>query len=285
MLKQPTTYEQQIAKLREHGCNISDDGFCKEVLSKISYYRLSAYFLTFNMKDGKYKPGTDFDDVYRLYEFDRKLRRLLFSIIEELEVYLRAQMSYYHTHKYGADGYLDSANFNSRHNHSSFSAHINDLVASNKKIAFVKHHINRYDGQFPLWVIAELFTFGMLSYFYADMITADQKKLARDVFKSSVPNVKSWLYCCTVLRNVCAHNNRLYYTVFSAVPPNLPHVDRDNENKLFGTVMALRQLYPDTNKWNNEFMPAVSALFEEYRSAITLDHIGFPDSWETIMKR
>ena len=285
MLKQPATYTQQIAKLREHGCTVSDEAFCEEVLSRISYYRLSAYFLTFRMKDGKYKQGTDFNTVYKLYEFDRKMRRLLFSVIEELEVYLRTQFSYYHAHKYGADGYLNPANFNSRHNHLNFSAHINDLVNSNSKIAFVKHHINKYSGQFPLWVISELFTFGMLSYFYADMITVDQKKLARDLFQTSVPNLKSWLYCLTVLRNVCAHNNRLYFTVFSAVPPNLPHIDKKTENKLFASVMALRQLYPDSDKWNNEFLPTMSALFEEYKNVITLRHIGFPEDWEPLLRK
>ncbi|MDR1558806.1 MAG: Abi family protein [Clostridiales bacterium] len=109
MLKQPATYKQQIGKLREHGCTVSDDGFCEEVLSRISYYRLSAYFLTYRAKDGKYKPGTTFETVYRLYEFDRKLQGLLFSVLAELEVYLRARFSYYHTHKYGAEGYGISA--------------------------------------------------------------------------------------------------------------------------------------------------------------------------------
>jgi abortive infection bacteriophage resistance protein len=285
MLKQPATYAVQIAKLREHGCVVSDEAFCEGVLSHIGYYRLSAYFLTFKTKDGQYKSGTDFNAVYKLYEFDRKMRRLLFSVIEELEIYLRAQLSYYHAHKYGADGYLNPANFNSRHNHLSFAAHINDLVNSNSKAAFVKHHLTKYGGQFPLWVITELFTFGMLSYFYADMITADQKRLARDVFRASVPNVKSWLYCLTVLRNVCAHNNRLYFTIFSAVPPNLPHIDKSVENRLFASVMALRQLYPDAEKWNNEFLPAMSALFEEYKSVIFLKHIGYPEDWETVMRK
>jgi len=46
MLKPPSSYEQQIAKLRDHGCTVSDEAFCEEVLSRISYYRLSAYLLT-----------------------------------------------------------------------------------------------------------------------------------------------------------------------------------------------------------------------------------------------
>ena len=225
MLKQPATYEEQIEKLREHGCEVTDEAFCKEALSRISYYRLSAYFLTFRTSQGNFKPGTTFVKVYNLNEFDRKLRRIVFSVIEELEVYLRTQLSHYHAHKYGADGYMNPTNFNDRHNHDKFNDRVIDLLKSNSNAAFVKHHMNKYNGQFPLWAMSELFTFGMLSYFYADMITADQKYVARNIFNTSVANAKSWLYCCTDLRNICAHYGRLYYTIFSAAPAQIPGVD------------------------------------------------------------
>jgi len=285
MLKQPAAYEQQIAKLREHGCEITDEALCKEILSRVSYYRLSAYFLTFRNKDGTYTQGTDLSKIYRLYEFDRKLRNLIFSVLEELEVYLRAQFSYHHSLKYGADGYRDATNFSARHDHANFIERIGDLVKSAEKLPFVKHHIKTYNGQFPLWVIVELFTFGMLSYFYADMISADQKKLAYGTFNSSVSKVKSWLYCCANLRNICAHSRRLYNSVFTVVPANMPKVDKSSERKLFAALMAARALYPSTEKWNNEFLSAMSALFDEYSDAIILRHIGFPEDWKTIMRK
>ena len=58
------TYEEQMEKLREHGCEITDEAHCKEVLSQIGYYRLSAYFLPFRTIQGKYKPDTTFAKVY-----------------------------------------------------------------------------------------------------------------------------------------------------------------------------------------------------------------------------
>jgi abortive infection bacteriophage resistance protein len=209
----------------------------------------------------------------------------LFSLLEELEVYLRAQLSYYHTHKYGADGYMNADNFNFHHNQLGFISRLNNLVNSNDKLPFVKHHIAKYNSQFPLWAIMELFTFGMLSYFYAEMLTPDQKKLAHSVFKASVSEAKSWLYCCTNLRNVCAHSRRLYNSVFSVIPANIPQVEKRSERKLFASVMALRQLYPNKHKWNNEFLTAISVLFTEYESVIVLKHIGFPKDWEAVMRR
>ena len=285
MLKQPTTYKQQIEKLREHGCIIPDEAFCKSVLAEIGYYRLSAYFLPYRTANGDYRPGTNFEHVYSIYEFDKKLRRNLFSMLEELEVYLRAQISYFHAHKYGSDGYLNPANFNNRHNNKQFNKRINELLRNNSKATFVKHHMAVYSGNFPLWVISELFTFGMLSYFFADMITADQKHVAFNSFNTTVVKMKSWLRCCTDLRNLCAHYSRLYYRVFPAVPVSLPNVNQSNENSVFAAIMALHALYTDTDKWNGVFMPSLLTMFYEHRDVIENKHIGFPDDWVTLLRK
>jgi hypothetical protein len=49
--------------------------------------------------------------------------------------------------------------------------------------------------------------------------------------------------------------------------------------------MAVRGLYPDTDKWNNEFMPAMSALLDEYSDVVLFRFIGFPEDWETGMRK
>lgn len=106
-IKNPTTYEQQLAKLKSRGCTTKDDTFCIAVLKRVNYYRLSAYFLPFKNSDDTYGEGTSFEQVFNIYEFDRKLRRIIFSAIEELEVFTRAAFAYFHAHKYGAVGYLN----------------------------------------------------------------------------------------------------------------------------------------------------------------------------------
>jgi len=42
-VKPPTTYEQQIEKLRSRGCIIQDEASAAAILSKVNYYRLTAY--------------------------------------------------------------------------------------------------------------------------------------------------------------------------------------------------------------------------------------------------
>ena len=50
-LKLFKTIEEQIEILKERGCIISDISFARETLSKVNYYRLTAYLLPFIDKD------------------------------------------------------------------------------------------------------------------------------------------------------------------------------------------------------------------------------------------
>ncbi|MDR1452725.1 MAG: Abi family protein [Candidatus Margulisbacteria bacterium] len=284
-MKQPNTYIQQIEKLRSRGCMIPDVDFCKEVLANINYYRLSAYFLPYKTTNDKYLPNTNFNTIYQIYEFDRKLRALLFLAIEEVEITLRARLAYFHANKYGALGYKDAKNFNIRHRHEKFIERINTVINDNKKVLFVRHHNEKYVGNFPIWVIIELFTFGMLSYFYADLPTANQKIIAREIFQAVPKTLISWLRCCTDLRNICAHSGRLYYRIFTAIPSGLTTVPQDAERRLFGAVMSLQALYLDAQKWNIEIYPALCVLLKEYAQDINLKHIGFSENWEVTLRK
>jgi abortive infection bacteriophage resistance protein len=281
-LKKPTTYTEQLEKLRNRGCQITDAAFCEKILSQINYYRLSAYFLPFkNSSNGNYLPGTDFNAIYQIYEFDRKLRNLLFSAIEEVEIFFRARISYYHAHKYGALGYENAANYNKKHNHDKFSKLIKAAIKKNCKVPFVQHHVKIYRRQFPVWVITELFTFGMLSYFYGDLPTADQKNIAKTLFGTIPKNITSWLRCCTDLRNICTRYGRLYFRIFTAIPANIPDLEKNAERRLFGAVLTLKNLYTDTNKWNSKIQPELASLVESYTDFIDINHMGFPADWKS----
>lgn len=59
--------------------------------------------------------------------------------------------------------------------HKKLIDNFNTEVKRNKELLFVKHHIDNYDGKFPLWVAVELFTLGNTSQFYSQMKTADKK--------------------------------------------------------------------------------------------------------------
>jgi hypothetical protein len=50
-------------------------------------------------------------------------------------------------------------------------------------------------------------------------------------------------------------------------------------------MLSVKALYPSTDKWNTEFMPAIEALFEEYKEDINLYHLAFPKNWTQQLKK
>ena len=93
------------------GCNNVDD--LKRSLETIGYYRLSAYWFPYKTSsgDGKtvFREGTTFDEIMRTYEFDRRLRLLMFEAVARIEVFLRSRLAYFAAKEDGAFGYPDSA--------------------------------------------------------------------------------------------------------------------------------------------------------------------------------
>lgn len=282
-VKLPTTYEQQIEKLGARGCYIGDKDECATILKNVNYYRLTAYFLPFKQPDGKYLADTSLDRVYSIYEFDRRMRRVIFSAIEKIEIKLRTNLAYTHAHKYGALGFEDTRNFNKRHNHEKMMEKLNVEIANNSKLLYVNHHIKNYEGKFPIWVAIELFTMGMLSYFYADLKNIDQRTVANESFGVSADELKSWLRCCTDLRNICAHYGRLYYRIFPGIPKT-PENHFVLKNTLFDQIVMLKYLYPNRGRWEDEVLIDLTALVEEYQDSIKLNHIGFPDNWISLLE-
>ena len=50
-------------------------------------------------------------------------------------------------------------------------------------------------------------------------------------------------------------------------------------------MLALKELYPNKDKWNYEVLPALQTLFEEYHGDIDLYHIAFPKDWSNQIKK
>lgn len=286
-LKEPTTFEEQLELIKDKGFFISEykKQECIDFLKRTNYYRLSAYFLPFRKKDGEFFSNVTFSRVQKIYEFDSLLRGLIFSTIEDIEINLRTKLAYYVAHKYGALGYLSSVMFSSKHNSEKFKEKIDSCIEDNVTTLVVKHHKANYDGQFPIWVIIEFFSMGMLSYFYKDMVTEDKKAIAAEM-KTIPKQLESWLRCLTDLRNRCAHYSRLYYWIFPAMPA-MPAMPKESvikpDRKLFTQLMVLKYLYPTPNKWDSKFIIPLKAMVEEYKKDISLKHVGFPVNWEELL--
>lgn len=292
VLKPALTYQQQIDRLENiHGLKIPDKSDAERVLSRISYYRLSAYGIGLKRTDDpeRYCDGISFDTLHRLYLFDMGLRNLLLPLIERIEIELREKISYHIGTTYGPEGYIDSANFKQitdrYHNdiHKVFVTRFQNEVQQRKTYPFVAHHLNKYDGHFPVWAAMEICSFGMLSSLYKVMKNADQKAISAR-YGTSPANLTNWILVVLELRNRCAHYGRLYNMQLQNPPKLLPeHAAHISDKKLFSRLLVIRYMTFDADEWR-AFCTKLSALMEEYSDVIRMDYLNFPDDWESILR-
>ena len=91
-------YEEQIQNLVERkGMVITDRKFAASKLEDISYFALIDGYknLFYNPMTRKYRRGTTFEDIVALYEFDEKLRALIFQYLCHFEQKMRSLISYH----------------------------------------------------------------------------------------------------------------------------------------------------------------------------------------------
>jgi len=88
----------------------------------------------------------------------------------------------------------------------------------------------------------------------------------------------------TFLRNNCAHHDRLYYRIFPSFPAGLSELERKDKQRIFGMLLVLKKFYPDNAEWNNEVFQPIQSLLTEYRSDVNLEHIGFTQKWQEMLR-
>lgn len=210
-IKKPKTHHQQIDILMKRNLIIEDMDEAQSFLKRVNYYRFSAYGLTLKQESNKdlFKHGVTFNRMKMIYNFDQKLRELLMSYLEPIEIEFRTRISYYHAHEFGSLGYKKSDNFVSSEVHEEFLKKLNDQIDRSNKELFVMHHKSKYRGEFPFWVAIEVISFGELSKLFRNLHDMIKVKVVKDF---NVPHyyVTSWLHTLTYVRNVCAHYGRLY---------------------------------------------------------------------------
>ena len=284
-LKEPTSYSMQVELLKKKNIIVPNEDDCESFLSRVNYYRLSGYFLPFVRKEeGKCFIPIEFNRIQNIYSFDTELRNLILLTIEKIEVYVRTQIAYMHAHRYGAEGYMQQETFNNRHNHETYLKHINSCILENRNTLVVKHHKQNYEGHFPLWVVIDFFSIGMLSHFYLGMKNRDKSMLAMKMYGVNYQTLESWMRCLTDLRNRCAHYSRLYYWIFPALPKMPMGEKYVPTRRLFAQLYMLKLMYPEKEKWNDDFVKPLIKLVKKYKTDISLKHLDFPYRWKSMLK-
>lgn len=217
-LKPALTYEEQIFKLgNDHNLSIADDTFAKKILKKVNYYRLSGYGIGLKKFHNKehYQDFVSIEHLFNLYCFDSQFKNNLMRTIEQIEVEFRTQIAYHLSMKYGSCALLQEDHFICKTNkegktiYSILHENLNKEISRQKNKPFVKHHLRKYDGKFPVWVSVELMSFGNLSSLFSILKDEDQKAIS-NYYNTDPKYLKNWILCLVEVRNICAHYTRLY---------------------------------------------------------------------------
>lgn len=289
--KSALTFAQQAALLHSRGLVASNVSEIEARLLDVSYYRLSAYWHPFKRPDDSLVPGTTLDQVWRRYVFDRHLRLLVMDAVERVEVsLLRTRMVEQFTVRYGAFGHRVWKNFRPDFKPADHTKLLLDLdtSAARSQEIFVGHFHKKYTAEphLPLWMAAEIMTFGQLFTFYRQMHRFEQQSLAIQ-FGLLPPVLESWLHTLNYVRNTCAHHARLWnreLPIRPKVPDQKHQPDWHNpaapaNDRVYVVLLLLRHLQKivaPQSHWTDR----LRKLLADYPE-IPLPSMGFPANWDS----
>jgi abortive infection bacteriophage resistance protein len=295
-IKIPTSYEDQIALLKQRGLLIPDDGKALRYLQQISYFRLSAYFLPYqNIKD-RFNEGVDFDQILDTYRFDRELRLLVFDCIERIEVAIRSQITQILAHNYNSSHwqdnplvflppYKDNRTGLMTSPYSDLQQIIQKSCTAKHPEVFIKHYKEKYSTPTnpPSWMCMELLTIGELSRLYMGLKHNKDKNEIAKFFGLHQTVFTSWLHTLAYVRNICAHHARLWNREFAIKPeillkPKNEWIDTEynNNKRTFYFLCTLKYLLWEANSYNS-FTTKLEALFAKYPN-VPIKFLGIPSN-------
>lgn len=140
----------------------------EKALKSVGFYRLRGYsFHLYDNATKKYVPGTKFEDILRLYQFDQELSSLIFLMISKIEVALRVRALRVRLVEalliHGEPLVLqDSSIFKEKKLYwQNMSTVASEIARSND--VFIKHNFDNHEGEVPVWAAVEVLSFGTLS--------------------------------------------------------------------------------------------------------------------------
>lgn len=292
-LKEHKSFSQQLEILKSRNLIISNEEYLLTKLGHINYYRLSAYFLPFQYRKdspnkNKFLPNTTFESIIQLYYFDTELRKIIFEAIEVIEIYLRTQISYYHSEKFGAFGYLDIATLNPKHQRIFEELHedINKEKKRSKEV-FIRHFKEKYNTtDLPLWTVVEIISFGSLSKLFMLLKGDTQNQVIADLGNINKIVFFKWFKALSSIRNMCAHHSRLWNRTLGVrfeVPKNNPTFTpfKESNNKIFFALSVIEYILTCIGEDEITFKIKLKQLLQKYPN-IDLEAMGFTEDWEEL---
>ena len=233
------TIEQQMAILKSH--NMAVEPSAGPILLREGYYSVvNGYKGPFLEREGnggdledRYLDGTSFDDVYRLFRFDRDLRLTMMRYFAEAEATLKTVCAYRFSevHQGEPEPYLVPSNYRQD---ASYRRRVLELIDSFKSILhrpphdgkggfkreYIEHYAKTHD-ETPLWVLTNFLMLGQAFKFYEFQNESMRNYIAKGFselyaethgveIKVTQKRLRVAYDHIKDFRNICAHDERMY---------------------------------------------------------------------------
>lgn len=304
MSKPFKTIDEQIELLRYRGMTIADDEVARHALETLGYYRLSGYWYSFRehapeealgCRSDLFIPGTSFDQVIRLYDFDTQLRVTVFKELTKIEVSLRAIIGY-EIGEVDPLLHLTATSLNERAWNSAEQKekrlykdwkrrYQNSLKNSTE--TFVQHHVENYGGTLPIWCAVHVLDWGSLQTLFS-MLPKEIRRPIAAKLRLTPSVLDSWLNCLRVIRNISAHHSRFFNRSLSNTP-TIPHSASEigimglseAKNKCFDQLTLIQYLTCTMGLGDGTALPSVLGTFPA-TDVVPLRATGTPDNWQSL---
>lgn len=300
----------QLVLLEKRGLTIPFPDRASEWLDRVGYYRLSAYAYPFRIlapegsdiiRQDRFRDGLSFSDITSFYLFDKRIRLLLSDPLERIEIAVRNALvdtlgSLNPTGHRDPRSYKDGFITENEDGEIDLALFLEglDKAFAKSKADFAKHFRSKYSGPPPVWIAAEEWTWGNMSYMLQNLNEKNRNAVAAR-FGLQQGTLVSWMSSLNELRNRCAHHLRTWnrpfvnhpqltprkVAYFSALVPDGGAVPQQIRTRLYGCVAViiylLRQLHEDTG-WPIRFRDVL--LDAGLPDEIGLDTAGFIEGWD-----
>lgn len=309
-LKPWLSQADQLQLLCDRGLQVDNHAAALNYLKRLGYYRLSGYWYPLRridqtasqiqgraVREDRFTAGSQFQDVVKLYIFDKKLRLLALDALERIEMAVRVDVA----HLLGKRDPLAHENPDCLHGnfarralrkgpdkgktaHQVWQKRYRALLHRARKEPFVVHHREHYSA-LPIWVAVEVLDFGALSKLFAGMAHADQQTIAVIYGAPTGEAFAQWLRSLNFIRNVSAHHSRLWninVVEVAPVPKGWPQELKNSRPFFyFCLIQQLMRIICPNSSWGKRFE---ALLREEFPTPtnrqLTLKDMGVVQGWE-----
>lgn len=305
-LKPWMAFDDQLQQLQQRGLQVEDEAAAQSYLKRLGYYRLSGYWyplraidLATSQAQGRavradtFVAGSRFEDVVRLYVFDKKLRLLALDALERIETAVRVDLAHLlgerdpraHEnpdclHGNFAKRAIAKGPDQGRTEHQLWLEKYASMLHRSRKEPFVAHHLQQY-GALPIWAAIEIWDFGLLSRLFSGMQHADQQTIAALYGVQDGRAFAQWLRSLNFIRNVSAHHSRMWninVLELSVVPADwAPELNQARPFFYFCLMQHLLRVICPRSRWGQRF---AHLLNNEFPAAFSLREFGAVYGWE-----